>query len=197
LADATRASALVLAAAFDRVFIETVGVGQSESDVASVADTLLYVAQPGAGDMLQFMKAGILELPDVFAVNKADLGAVAGRTASELSAGLGLSSRENGGWTPPVLQISARDAHGIEPLLDALDAHRRFLEKDGRLESRRRRASEEWALEALELRYGSFGLDAVGGRDRVASRLHEETRESAIGAVRSFGLQIEEALRKS
>ncbi len=197
LADATRASAVVLAAAFDRVFVETVGVGQSESDVSSVADTLLYVAQPGAGDMLQFMKAGILELPDVFAVNKADLGAVAERTAAELGAGLGLSAPQDSGWTPPVLQVSARDAQGIDSLVEALDAHRRHLEEAGDLASRRRRAAEAWALESLEIRYGSFGLAAIGGREAVAARLRDDALESAFAVVRRIGAEIEEALRKS
>jgi LAO/AO transport system kinase len=72
----------VLAAAFDLVLIETVGVGQSEAEVADLVDTLVWVAQPGAGDLLQYMKAGALELPDVVAVNKSDLGALAERTAT-------------------------------------------------------------------------------------------------------------------
>jgi hypothetical protein len=101
LADATWASVTVLAAVFDHVFVETVGVGQSEAEVADLADTLLFVAQPGAGDVLQFMKAGVLEHPDVFAVNKADLGPVAERTASELATGLALAARDAAGWTPP------------------------------------------------------------------------------------------------
>jgi LAO/AO transport system kinase len=197
LADATRASALVLAGAFDRVFVETVGVGQSESDVTGVADTLLYVAQPGAGDMLQFMKAGVLELPDVFAVNKADQGGEAERTAAELAAGLGLSTSDDAGWTPPVLKVSARDGQGIEAVLDALDAHRAHLERGGELARRRRRADEAWALEALEVRFGSFGLEAVGGRAAVAARLAEGPLPSAFAAVRTLSAEIQEALRKS
>ncbi len=197
LADATRASALVMAGAFDRVFIETVGVGQSEADVTGVADTLLYLAQPGAGDMLQFMKAGVLELPDVFAVNKADLGAAAELTAAELAAGLGLSESGDAAWTPPVLKVSARDGVGIEPLLDALDAHRAHMEAAGELQRRRRRADEAWALEALEVRFGSFGLDAVGGRNAVAARLHADPLPSAFAAVRALSAEIQEALRKS
>lgn len=197
LADATRASALVLAAAFDRVFIETVGVGQSETDVTGVADTLLYVAQPGAGDMLQFMKAGILELPDVFAVNKADLGPEAQRTAAELASGLGLSASDDTSWTPPVLQVSARDGEGIEALLEALDAHRAHLQDTGELQHRRRRADEEWALEALEVRFGTFGLDALGGRSAVAARLSDAPLPSAFAAVRTLSAEIQEALRKS
>ena len=83
-----------------------------------------FVANPGGGDTLQFMKAGILELPDVFAVNKADTGAIAERTAHELEAGLRLTERDPKAWQAPVKLVSARDATGIGPLLDVLDAHR-------------------------------------------------------------------------
>ena len=93
LAESARAGLFVLAAAFDVVLIETVGVGQSEAEVASLVDTLVWVAQPGAGDLLQYMKAGALELPDVVAVNKNDLGPMAERTAGELAAGLSLAER--------------------------------------------------------------------------------------------------------
>jgi len=195
LADATRASVLVLAAVFDRVFIETVGVGQSESDVSALADTLVYVAQPGAGDMLQFMKAGVLELPDVFAVNKADLGRPAQQTAAELRAGLGLGEPAAGGWEPPVLCVCAREGGGVAELVAALDAHRRHLEASGELRERRRRGAEAWALEALARRYGSHGLDALGGRAAVARRLHEHGLPSAFAALRELGAEIENALR--
>jgi LAO/AO transport system kinase len=103
LADATRAGVSVLACAFDRVFVETVGVGQSEVEIAGLVDTLVYVANPGTGDALQFMKAGLIELPDLFVVNKSDLGPAATRTALELESGLGLGSRADPGWSPPVL----------------------------------------------------------------------------------------------
>jgi len=146
--------------------------------------------------MLQFMKAGVLELPDVFAVNKSDLGAVAARTASELASGLGLSRSGPTDWTPPVLQVSARDARGIDALLDALDAHRRHLEA-GALTERRSAGARDWALEALSLRYGSFGLAAVGGRAALSERLDADPLPSAFAAMRTLGTEIEEALRKA
>ena len=86
LAPATRAAAQALAAAFDVVVIETVGVGQSETEVADVADTVVVVVQPGSGDVLQFLKAGIMEIPDLLVVTKADLGAVAQRARRDLLA---------------------------------------------------------------------------------------------------------------
>src|SRR5271167_1338394 len=88
LASATRAAAHALAAAFDVVVVETVGVGQAETDVADVADTVAVTVQPGAGDVLQFLKSGIMEIPDVLVVTKADLGEIAIRTRRDLAAAL-------------------------------------------------------------------------------------------------------------
>lgn len=195
LADATRASVVILAAVFDRVFVETVGVGQSETDVASLADTVVYVAQPGAGDTLQFMKAGILEHPDVFVVNKADTGPLAERTAHELSAGLALGTRR-AGWSSPVLLVSARDGSNVAELEQALDAHRLFLERSGELERRRRRGLEAAVRDALLARYGAYGLERLGGEAALASRLREAGGASASGLVLELGREIEDALRK-
>lgn len=197
LADATRAGIAILAAVFDRVFVETVGVGQSEVEVASLVDTLIYVANPGAGDMLQFMKAGVLELPDVFVVNKADVGPLAERTAGELSSGLGLGERGDAGWTAPVLLTSARDGAGIDALADALDAHRQHLVESSRLAERRQRGGRAFVLEALRRRYGSHGVAQLGGDAAVASRVQASAETSAFALATTLGAEIEEALRKS
>jgi LAO/AO transport system kinase len=197
VADATRAGVTVLAAAFDWVFVETVGVGQSETDVATLVDTLVYVAQPGAGDLLQFMKAGILEVPDAFVVNKADLGAPAARTAGELEAGLGLGWRDgSSGWTPPVLRVSARDGTGISELVATIRAHRRHLESSGSLEARRARSKEAFVEETLERRYGSYGTAQLGGPAGIASRVREARDASVFALVLALGREIEDALRK-
>jgi LAO/AO transport system kinase len=196
LADATWASLTVLATVFDRVFVETVGVGQSEAEIADLADTLLFVAQPGAGDVLQFMKAGVLEHPDVFAVNKADLGPPAERTASELESGLGMAVREESGWTPPVLLVSARDGSGIGALADALDAHRHHLESRGGLAERRARGRVALVLDALERRYGSYGVERLGGREALRARIRGATAQSGFALVLELGREIEDVLRK-
>jgi LAO/AO transport system kinase len=197
VADETRAGVTVLAAAFDWVFVETVGVGQSESDVATLVDTLVYVAQPGAGDLLQFMKAGILEVPDVFVVNKADLGAAAARTAGELEAALGLGWRAAAsGWTPPILRVSARDGTGIAELVATLRAHRKHLESSGTLEARRTRGKEAFVEETLERRYGSYGTAQLGGAAGIACRVREARDASAFALVLALGREIEDALRK-
>jgi LAO/AO transport system kinase len=196
LADATRASVLVLSAVFDRVFVETVGVGQSEIEVAGLVDTLVFVVAPGSGDTLQFMKAGIMELPDVFAVNKGDLGPQARRTAGELESGLGLTEPADAGWTPPVALLSARDGTGVEELLAAIDTHREHLLQARALASRRRRGRDAFVLEALERRYGSYGVDQLGGRRALADRLAERDDAPSFALLADLGREIEEAIRK-
>ncbi len=101
---------LVMLAGFDIVLIETVGVGQREVDISRMCDTTCYVAQPGSGDSVQFLKAGILEVPHILVVNKADMGAVARRTLAELGAALH-REHPDGHWQVPVLATSATTLH--------------------------------------------------------------------------------------
>ena len=160
LAPATRAAAQALAAAFDVVVIETVGVGQSETDVAEAADTVAVAVQPGSGDVLQFLKAGIMEVPDVLVVTKADLGPVAHRARRDLHAAL----RSLGARDVPVVAVSAiPPTDGIGDLVAALDAHRERLD----LAATRTRARRLGALADFAAEHGERGLRAVGGR-RVA-----------------------------
>jgi len=191
LADATHASIEVLATVFDVVFVETVGVGQSEADVTRQVDTTVFVAQPGAGDMLQFMKAGVLELPQVFFVNKSDTGPAAERTASELRAGLGLGELRAADWTPPVLLGSARDGVGIGELLAAIRGHRALLEKTGRLAPTRRRARAAYIEQALLRRYGTWGADRIGGCEGIRARVEAAADESVYALLRRLGREIE------
>ena len=196
LADATCASLEILSAVFDCVFVETVGVGQSEAEIVQLVDTVVFVAQPGAGDTLQFMKAGILEVPDVFVVNKADLGTVARRTLHELGAGLGLTTSRNDGWRPPAILASARDGLGIEELIEAIDAHRKHLEESGELRERRLRGRVAYVLNCLTSRFGSYGLEQAGGADTLALRVREAERESVGSLVQAMCREIEDAIRK-
>lgn len=196
LADVTRSSVTILSAVFDRIFIETVGVGQSESDITDIADTVVYVAQPGAGDALQFMKAGVLELPHIFVVNKADVGAAAQRTASELGSSLARTDGGSGDWIPPVILVSARDGDGVDELYATLDSHQRHLESTSRLSERRRCGDQAFVLAWLERRYGSYGLDQLGGRGSVVKRLDEGPEFSAFAAIRDLSSEIEDALHR-
>jgi LAO/AO transport system kinase len=157
LAAATRAAAAALSAAFDVVVIETVGVGQSETEVAEVADTVAVVVQPASGDVLQFLKAGIMEIPDVLVVTKADLGRLATRAVSDLQAAL----RALGATGTAVVAVSSvAPAQGIEELVQALDAHRRRIDVHARrIRSRRLHALADFAAE-----HGERGVRALGGR---------------------------------
>ena len=168
LAPGTRAAAQALAAAFDVVVIETVGVGQAETEVADVADTVAVVVQPGSGDVLQFLKAGIMETPDVLVVTKADLGKLALHTRRDLSAALRSLGASGPGATRVIAVSSLPPAEGIEELVSALDEHRATLDlAQRRLRTRRASALLEFASE-----HGEQGLRAVGGR-REAERLLE------------------------
>jgi LAO/AO transport system kinase len=162
LAAATREAADALAAAFDVVVIETVGVGQSETDVEDVSDTVAVVVQPASGDVLQFLKAGIMEVPDVLVVTKADLGDAARRAQRDLEQALAaLGSSE----VPVVAVSSLSPASGIEELARALDEHRDRLDlPERRLRSRRLSALREFAAE-----HGEGALRRLGGR-REAER---------------------------
>ena len=142
LAPATRAAAQALAAAFDVVVVETVGVGQSETDVAEVADTVAVVVQPGSGDVLQFLKAGIMEIPDVLVVTKADLGDVARRARRDLHAGAALARRRDDRGRRGL--VDRRRRSGIDELVDALDAHRAAPRPRRARAAARRAAPARW-----------------------------------------------------
>jgi LAO/AO transport system kinase len=166
LAWTTRTAAQALAHAFDVVVVETVGVGQAETDVADAVDTVAVVVQPGGGDALQFLKAGIMEIPDVLVVTKADLGAIAERTSREVSAAL----RALGSASTPVLCVSSPEpASGIEELIAALARHR----ASGDVAARRVRARRAGALSDYTREHGERALRALGGR-RAAERLLQE-----------------------
>lgn len=163
LAPATRAAAQALAAAFDVVVIETVGVGQSETEVGEVADTVAVIVQPGSGDVLQFLKAGIMEIPDVLVVTKADLGDIALRARRDLSAAL----RSAGSRGTKVVAVSSvAPVSGIDELVAAVDVHRAALD----VEARRRDARRAGALADFVVEHGERGLRALGGR-RAATKL--------------------------
>ena len=180
LSAATRETCDVLDAfGIDRILIETVGVGQSELDVARTADTSLVVLVPESGDSIQTLKAGVMEIADVFTVNKADrpgadrlrneleimLGMRSGSTMRNVPAHHGVDLSRNNlvkqvraaardddaeSWTPPVLSTIAAKEQGIHELVEALDRHFRYLERSGALRSRRRARLRERVVEVVE-----------------------------------------------
>ncbi|MFI5001735.1 MAG: methylmalonyl Co-A mutase-associated GTPase MeaB [Reyranellales bacterium] len=158
LADQTLAAMVLMRALFDCVLIETVGVGQSETDVAGVADTVVFCVQPGSGDSLQFMKAGIVEIPHIIAVTKADLGGAAERARADAAGALSLAAPRGDDWALRTLAVSSRSGAGIDGLMAALEVHRQYLAAAGRLSVARHRQSEGWLSEALRERFGARGL---------------------------------------
>lgn len=145
------------AAGYDVVLVETVGVGQSEVEVAGLADTTVVLLAPGTGDGIQAAKAGILEVGDVYVVNKADRGG-AEQVSRELRTMLTLGQRPAGAWTPPVLAGVARDGTGMAEVVAALEQHREWSAAGGELARRRARRArseiEAVAVAALRARWG-------------------------------------------
>lgn len=120
----------------DYIFIETVGVGQSEVDIVKIADTVLMVMVPNLGDDIQAIKAGIMEIADVFAINKSDLEG-ADRTKLEIEMNLDLSEKKD--YRPPVVKVSASKNQDIDKLVDKLIEHRTYLEETGKIVERRKK----------------------------------------------------------
>jgi LAO/AO transport system kinase len=136
LAEATLQALLVLdAAGKDLVFLETVGAGQSEVEVIGIADTVLLVLMPGSGDAVQALKAGIMEIPDVIAINKMDHPA-AKTMLNEVRSILGLDRSRD--WNPPIVLTEAVRSEHVPELWEKVEEHRSFLEQNGQLEERRR-----------------------------------------------------------
>jgi LAO/AO transport system kinase len=151
------------AAGCDVILVETVGVGQSEVEIASQADTSVVLLAPGMGDGIQAAKAGILEIGDVYVVNKADRDG-ADATARELNHMLGLGeSRGPGDWRPPIVKTVAARAEGIDEVVEALEKHRAWMEERGVLAERRlaraAREVETIAVTALRERIGDLHGD--------------------------------------
>ncbi len=171
---AANAAVRVLAAAYDVVLVETTGVGQSETDVAHVADTVALVVQPGSGDVLQFLKAGVMEIPDVLVVHKADQVELAQRTLGHLRGALRTAASvgvvHEGGAPVPIVLTSAVSATGIDALADALRAHRAALGVEG-LAARRRAGDAAWAFALLVRRHGTYGVEVLGGEAAVRARI--------------------------
>ncbi len=157
------------AAGFDVVLVETVGVGQSEIEIVGTADTTLVLLAPGMGDGIQAAKAGILEIGDVYVVNKADRDGAA-RTSRDLRSMLAMAERSADAWEPPIVKTVASSGRGLDDVADAIAAHRIWLGGGDRLAQRRlvraRDEVEALALSALRERWHADGalLDDLAGR---------------------------------
>jgi LAO/AO transport system kinase len=160
LSDQTVAAMVLMRAVYDLVLVESVGIGQSEADISFVADTVLLCVQPGSGDSLQFMKAGVTELPDVVAVTKSDMEA-ARRTRADVEGALTLYAEQQ--RRAPVVLVAAARGEGLEELERALADHRAWLTEGKRLVRKRHTQQELWVEQAIRARFGSAGLRAARG----------------------------------
>ena len=158
------------AAGCDVILIETVGVGQSEVEIAAMADTTLVLIAPGMGDGIQAAKAGILEIGDVYVVNKADRDG-ADQVRRELRSMIGLAERPEGGWKPEIVKTVASKGEGIDDVVAALDKHREWLDSTGELQKRRlRRARDEIeAIAVTALREQWRGVHENAALDELAA----------------------------
>ena len=155
------------AAGFELIIIETVGVGQAEVAIASLADSVVVLLAPGMGDAIQAAKAGILEVADVFVVNKADKPD-AQQVVRDLRNMIALASRTEGDWKPPIVSTVAVKSEGIQELVSRLNQHWSWLSDSGELKHRRQaRAREELtalAFAALRGRLAASRLDELAGQ---------------------------------
>ncbi len=177
VAKATRETMVVMeAAGYDVVLVETVGVGQSEIEVADMVDTFLFLTLARTGDQLQGIKKGILEIADVIAVNKADGSheADARRAARELSGALRMLRSDDDGWATPVLTCSAMEGTGLDEVWAKVLAHQESGGDEGGREARRRRQQVRWTWKMVH--------------DRLLTELHDNAR------VRQLAPGLEEAI---
>ena len=157
LASITLSSAFLLNAIFDLTIIETVGVGQSETDISNIADTVLFCVQPGSGDSLQFMKAGIVEIPHIIAVTKSDLGEVAINTFNDVINSIRLNVSDNT-KNIPVISISSKENKNISDLINKIEQHKDYNYSNSSQDSRKFEKNLFWLHESVKEQFGEKGL---------------------------------------
>ncbi|MBO6550006.1 MAG: methylmalonyl Co-A mutase-associated GTPase MeaB [Rhizobiales bacterium] len=161
VAQLTFPALVLMRALFDIVIIETVGVGQSEADITSHADSVILCVQPGSGDSLQFMKSGIMEIPDIAVVTKADMGSQARRAEADLKGALSITNYEPNAQETVVLSVSAAREEGLSGLIDAIDGHYQTMIDRNSLESGRQSQAIKWLKDRILTEYGTKGLSLV------------------------------------
>jgi len=192
LAEATlQASLLLDASGKDLVFVETVGTGQSEIEVVGVADTVLLVLMPGSGDSIQALKAGIMEIPDVIAINKLDHPA-AKTMLSEVRSVLALDRDRE--WEVPIVLTEAHRGENVTELWAKIEEHRAFLERDGQLEERRRRNLSGEVFSVASARAKAHLHQAVA-EDPELRRLLDEVAERELDPLSAVREIVEKVFR--
>jgi len=189
LAALTVSAMVLMRALFDLVLVETVGVGQSETEIAALVDSVVFCVQPGAGDSLQYMKAGIAEIPHLVAITKADMDLAARRAQTDVISALALSpAGEESNWAVPVLLVSAQELTGVAELSAAIDRHSAFLDCDGRRAAARQLQVGGWLEAAVRDRFGRDGGQLAAPMvapplDAPFSRLAEIFGQLAVGTI--------------
>lgn len=179
------------AAGFDVILVETVGVGQSETAVAEMVDFFLALMLPGAGDELQGIKKGIIEIADMIAINKADGDNVtrAKTAASVYRAALNIIAPTSPNWSPPVITISGLENSGLDELWNSIERHRKTLQSSGEFDQRRQAQAVKWMHDMLEDRLKA----ALQSNQKIAGRLPEIETQVREGAL-TPALAVEEIL---
>ena len=193
LSDHAVAAIAILRAVSDRVIVETVGIGQSEADLRQACDTAVLCIQPGSGDSLQFMKAGIMEMPDILCVTKSDMGAAARRAASDVAGALSIAQR-NSDWVQPVCEISSLSGEGIDAFLDKVEDHRTYLIETGGLALRRAEQHAAWLKDMVRTEYGMVGLELLAAETGSADGSVEH---APFSTFRDFAARLDRLLGRA
>ncbi|MCK4240508.1 MAG: methylmalonyl Co-A mutase-associated GTPase MeaB, partial [Candidatus Atribacteria bacterium] len=185
LSQATQAAVKILdALGKDIIFIETVGVGQAEVDIVKVADTVVLITMPGMGDDIQIIKAGIMEIGDIFAINKADKEGCE-RLVTEIEMMLDLN--QNGKWRPPVLKTVATNNVGIRELWQEINHHIKYLKETGELEQRRRESAKKEIFDLIQEKWKEILSNSIsnGLLDEIVTKVVKRD-EDPYTAVRKL-----------
>jgi len=185
LSKATQAAVKILdALGKDIIFIETVGVGQAEVDIVKVADTVVLITMPGMGDDIQIIKAGIMEIGDIFVINKADKEGCE-RLVTEIEMMLDLN--QNGKWRPPVLKTIATDDIGIQELWQGIDNHLEYLKESGELEQRHRESAKKEIFDLIQEKWKEILSNSIsnGVLDEMVTKIVKRD-EDPYTAVRKL-----------
>jgi len=185
LSQATQATVKILdALGKDIIFIETVGVGQAEVDIVKVADTVVLITMPGMGDDIQIIKAGIMEIGDIFVINKADKEGCE-RLVTEIEMMLDLN--QNGKWRPPVLKTIATDDIGIQELWQGINNHLEYLKESGELEQRRRESAKKEIFDLIQEKWKEILSNSIsnGVLDEIVTKIVKRD-EDPYNAVRKL-----------
>ncbi len=166
LAELTFPAVVLMRALFDVVVLESVGVGQSETEIRGACDTVALCVQPGSGDALQFMKAGVREVADLVIVTKRDLGALAARAFDAARAAFPAGEPKR--WQPPVIAVSALRDESVTEAVAAMARHRQWLIEGGRFEAERRAQGDAWLTETARERFGQRGIEMLAARGEPA-----------------------------